>query len=100
MDPSRRRSDAEAHGPAEPAASDPARGESARAAPTGSGETDGGREGLAGEWLAWSRTEGHDAYWEFRDLFFELVPLPRSSSVARISSPASAPTRSSAAACA
>jgi SAM-dependent methyltransferase len=30
----------------------------------------------AESWIAWARTPGHDSYWWFRDLFFELVPPP------------------------
>jgi SAM-dependent methyltransferase len=30
----------------------------------------------AGRWAAWTRTPGHDAYWYYRDAFFELVPPP------------------------
>lgn len=30
----------------------------------------------ADNWIAWTRTPGHDAYWYYRDLFFELVPAP------------------------
>jgi ubiquinone/menaquinone biosynthesis C-methylase UbiE len=33
-------------------------------------------ERAASEWIAWARTPGHDAYWEFRDAFFALVPPP------------------------
>src|SRR5919198_6447948 len=34
-------------------------------------------EDRADEWLAWARTPGHDAYWHYRDIFFEeLVPRP------------------------
>jgi SAM-dependent methyltransferase len=36
----------------------------------------GGWEGRAAEWLAWARTPGFDAYWRYRDAFFELVPPP------------------------
>lgn len=28
----------------------------------------------ADNWIAWARTPGHDAYWLYRDAFFELVP--------------------------
>jgi ubiquinone/menaquinone biosynthesis C-methylase UbiE len=28
----------------------------------------------AESWIAWARTPGHDAYWLYRDAFFELVP--------------------------
>ena len=38
---------------------------------------DRGWEDRADEWLAWARTPGHDAYWHYRDIFFEeLVPRP------------------------
>jgi SAM-dependent methyltransferase len=30
----------------------------------------------AGNWIAWARTPGHDAYWVYSPLFFELVPPP------------------------
>jgi SAM-dependent methyltransferase len=30
----------------------------------------------APSWVAWARTPGHDAYWLYRDRFFELVPPP------------------------
>ena len=33
-----------------------------------------GFEDRAHEWLAWTRTPGHDAYWSYRDAFFSLVP--------------------------
>ncbi len=33
-----------------------------------------GWEPRAGQWLAWARTPGHDAYWNYRDAFFELLP--------------------------
>jgi SAM-dependent methyltransferase len=33
-------------------------------------------EDQAGNWLAWARTPGHDAYWHYRDAFFPLVPPP------------------------
>jgi SAM-dependent methyltransferase len=35
-----------------------------------------GFEDRAREWLAWTRTPGHDAYWSYRDAFFALVPDP------------------------
>lgn len=38
--------------------------------------TSQGWEGRAGEWLAWARTPGFDAYWSYRDAFFALVPPP------------------------
>ncbi len=33
-----------------------------------------GFEERAQGWLAWARTPGHDAYWTYRDAFFDLVP--------------------------
>jgi len=33
-------------------------------------------EGVAWEWLGWARTPGHDAYWQYRDAFFALLPEP------------------------
>jgi ubiquinone/menaquinone biosynthesis C-methylase UbiE len=30
----------------------------------------------AHRWAEWARTPGHDAYWDYRDAFFELVPPP------------------------
>ena len=30
----------------------------------------------AANWIAWTRKPGHDAYWSYRDAFFELVPPP------------------------
>jgi ubiquinone/menaquinone biosynthesis C-methylase UbiE len=34
-------------------------------------------EWQADRWLAWARTPGHDAYWLFRDSFFDaIVPAP------------------------
>jgi SAM-dependent methyltransferase len=34
-------------------------------------------EWQADRWLAWARTPGHDAYWLFRDAFFDaIVPAP------------------------
>lgn len=30
----------------------------------------------AHRWAAWTRAPGHDAYWHYRDRFFELVPTP------------------------
>lgn len=30
----------------------------------------------AERWAAWARAAGHDAYWYYRDAFFELVPPP------------------------
>jgi SAM-dependent methyltransferase len=36
----------------------------------------GGWESRAEQWLAWARTPGFDAYWSYRDAFFEIVPAP------------------------
>ena len=33
-------------------------------------------ESEAANWIAWTRRPGHDAYWSYRDAFFELVPPP------------------------
>ena len=33
-----------------------------------------GYEDRAADWLRLARTEGHDAYWRYRDAFFELLP--------------------------
>ena len=33
-------------------------------------------EDEARNWIAWARTPGHDAYWEYSPMFFELVPPP------------------------
>jgi SAM-dependent methyltransferase len=33
-------------------------------------------ESEAPNWIAWTRKPGHDAYWSYRDVFFELVPPP------------------------
>lgn len=30
----------------------------------------------AANWVRWARTPGHDAYWYYRDAFFELIPSP------------------------
>jgi SAM-dependent methyltransferase len=30
----------------------------------------------AENWVRWARTPGHDAYWYYRDAFFELLPPP------------------------
>jgi SAM-dependent methyltransferase len=30
----------------------------------------------AQNWITWTRTAGHDSYWWYRELFFELVPPP------------------------
>jgi SAM-dependent methyltransferase len=35
-----------------------------------------GFEAVAEDWLGWARTPGFDAYWSYRDAFFELVPPP------------------------
>jgi SAM-dependent methyltransferase len=35
-----------------------------------------GWESRAEQWLAWARTPGFDAYWSYRDAFFDLVPAP------------------------
>ena len=36
-----------------------------------------GFEAIADDWVRWARTPGHDAYWQFRDRFFEeIVPSP------------------------
>jgi SAM-dependent methyltransferase len=35
-----------------------------------------GWESRAEQWLAWARTPGFDAYWSYRDAFFDLVPEP------------------------
>jgi SAM-dependent methyltransferase len=34
-------------------------------------------EDEARNWIAWARTPGHDAYWDYSPLFFELVPRAR-----------------------
>ncbi len=36
-----------------------------------------GWESRAEEWLAWARRPGHDAYWDYRAAFFDLLPPPR-----------------------
>lgn len=33
-----------------------------------------GWESKAENWIAWARTPGHDAYWDYRDAFFALLP--------------------------
>jgi SAM-dependent methyltransferase len=34
-------------------------------------------EGQAGSWLRWARTPDHDAYWQYRDAFFDdILPAP------------------------
>ena len=35
-----------------------------------------GWESRAEQWLSWARTPGHDAYWDYRDAFFDLLPPP------------------------
>lgn len=30
----------------------------------------------ADNWVRWARTEGHDAYWDYRHSFFDVVPPP------------------------
>jgi SAM-dependent methyltransferase len=35
-----------------------------------------GWESRAEQWLAWARTPGFDAYWSYREAFFDLVPSP------------------------
>jgi SAM-dependent methyltransferase len=30
----------------------------------------------AGNWVRWARTPGHDAYWYYRDAFFQMLPPP------------------------
>lgn len=30
----------------------------------------------AADWMAWARTPGHDAYWQYRHAFFALLPAP------------------------
>ncbi len=35
----------------------------------------------AANWIAWAREPGHDAYWHYRDAFFELVPAPGESTL-------------------
>jgi SAM-dependent methyltransferase len=35
-----------------------------------------GWETRAAEWLGWARTPGVDAYWSYRDAFFDVVPAP------------------------
>jgi SAM-dependent methyltransferase len=37
---------------------------------------DGDWEREAENWIAWARTPGHDDYWHYSPLFFELVPPP------------------------
>lgn len=34
----------------------------------------GGFEDRAADWIRFARTEGHDAYWAYRDAFFALLP--------------------------
>ena len=33
-------------------------------------------EGSAADWVAWTRTPGHDSYWYHREAFFDLLPPP------------------------
>ena len=33
-----------------------------------------GFEDRAADWIRFARTQGHDAYWRYRDAFFELLP--------------------------
>lgn len=40
------------------------------------GERSQGWESRAEQWLAWARTPDHDAYWDYRDAFFALLPAP------------------------
>jgi SAM-dependent methyltransferase len=35
-----------------------------------------GWEDRAAAFVAWARAPGHDAYWDFREFFFEVLPLP------------------------
>jgi len=35
-----------------------------------------GFEDRADDWIRFARTEGHDAYWRYRDAFFDLLPPP------------------------
>lgn len=35
-----------------------------------------GFEDRAADWIRFARAEGHDAYWAYRDAFFELLPPP------------------------
>ena len=35
-----------------------------------------GFEDRADDWIRFARAEGHDAYWAYRDAFFELLPPP------------------------
>jgi SAM-dependent methyltransferase len=36
-----------------------------------------GWEARASDWLAWARTPDHDAYWNYRGAFFDLLPPPK-----------------------
>jgi SAM-dependent methyltransferase len=36
-----------------------------------------GWEDRAADWIAWARKPSHDAYWHYRDAFFDLLPPPR-----------------------
>lgn len=40
------------------------------------GGADQGWELRAEQWLAWARTPGFDAYWQYSDAFFALIPPP------------------------
>ena len=44
--------------------------------PANPDSTSQGWEARAQQWVAWARTPGHDAYWDYRDEFFELLPPP------------------------
>jgi hypothetical protein len=33
-------------------------------------------ESKASNWIAWAREPGHDAYWYYRDAFFERIREP------------------------
>lgn len=35
----------------------------------------------AENWVRWARTEGHDAYWDYRESFFDIVPPPDGSTI-------------------
>jgi ubiquinone/menaquinone biosynthesis C-methylase UbiE len=47
--------------------------------PVVTGRDDWERE--AANWIAWTRTPGHDSYWWYRDRFLELVPPPGSATL-------------------
>lgn len=40
-----------------------------------------GYEDRATDWIRFARTRGHDAYWAYRDAFFELLPTPPTSTL-------------------